>query len=162
MNGELCFETQVIRDISDDISGINSLLKKYSERLEEINICGAILSDVSASDPSKTQLSKALSHSVDSIKEYSKELSVLEKALVDIAYTYDKAENEIGKLFSYSFIPSAAGLIHEKNEANQNYREDLATGNFDNIKTRHISSNELMLPDWLMYAVIQFSSIAED
>ena len=161
MNAELHFDTQIIRDVSEDISDINRLLKKYSLRLEEANICGAILSDTSGNDPYAAQISKAVSRSVDSIKEYSKELSALERALADIAYIYDKAEEEIGRLFSYSLLPGAINLIHEKNENSQNYQGNFTFGNFDNIKTRHISSNELVMPDWLMDAVIKFNIFSE-
>jgi len=164
VNDELHFETRFLHNISEDISDINALLKKYAARLEEINICGNILSDVSnvpGENPGRAQLSKALSRSVDSIKEYSKDLSVMGKALDDIAYIYGGAEKEIGELFSYSFLPAAVNLINETHEKTQNYQENFMSGNFDNIKTRHISSNELILPDWLMDSVIKFNILAE-
>jgi len=161
VNEELHFETRGIRSVSEDMSDINGLLKKYAERLEEINIHGAIFHDISENNPSK-QISKALSRSVDSVKKFSKDLSDLEKALVDTAYIYDKAENEIGRLFSNPFLPNAVGLIPEKNERKQNYQENFAFGHFGNIETGHISSNELILPGWLMDAVAKFNTYSEE
>lgn len=144
-----------MREISEDISGLSRLLEKHSERLDEIKICGNHFSDASTTDPIGAQISKALSRSAVSIKEYSKELYSLKNALADIAQNYDEAERKIGSLFSYSFLAGAAGPMDEKHEKSQNYRKNLANGNFSNAKAGHISSNELILPDWLMDAVIK-------
>ena len=156
MDGELRFDPNYIRDISEDVANVSRLLMKHSRRLEDISVQGTIFSG-DYSDKANA-ISKALSRLADSIDSHSREFSFLAEALVGVSYIYENAEEKIAD----ALLRRPSG-IDAKPKKNPNYQAKFSLDSLDgaNINAGHITSNELVAPDWLMDAAAKFNMFLE-
>lgn len=105
-------------------------------------------------------ITKAAMSSADLIAEYSKESANLAKILLEATMIYEYAEESALEISLA--LTNNVNLKEEKYARiyQENIYNNFTGQNFD-IITKKISSNELVLPDWLSEAVIKFNMFYE-
>lgn len=136
---ELRFNPQLMREMSNEVAKLSNPLITHEDTLSGIAVYWKEISE---------EHSKNITRIIRSMAEYADNILSLSVKLEEIADIYETAEKNV------CMNSTGFGRIFEDIYSN-NIRVNPADTSIT-VSASRISSNELVLPDWLSNAVFQF------